>query len=163
MVFSKTTAPAAIILLLPTCALSITIAPIPISTLSSITQPCTIALCPMLTLFPMIVFVFSKVQCITAPSCTFTLLPILILFTSPRITALNHTLQSFPITTSPTIVALGATKQSLPITGLIPFTGSIKLIFIFFSCPGFCFSILILAKFIQRNEGISCTANHFAS
>ena len=46
------------------------------------------------------------------------------LLTSPRTTALNHTLHSEPITTSPTRVALGAIKQSLGIVGETPLTGS---------------------------------------
>src|SRR5665647_2401200 len=107
----------------------------PINTLSSITHPCTIALCPMLTLFPTTVFALSYVQCIIAPSCTFTLLPSRILFTSPLITALNQMLQSFPITTSPAIVALGAIKQLFPNCGSTPFTERIKLIFYFFWLP----------------------------
>ena len=58
----------------------------------------------------------------------FTLFPILMLFTSPRMTAENHTLHSFPIVTSPTIVALGAMKQFSPISGDFPFTGRITAI-----------------------------------
>jgi hypothetical protein len=54
------------------------------------------------------------------------------LFTSPRITALNQILHSSPIITSPTIVAFGAIKQSLPVTGIIPLTGRIKPIDLFF-------------------------------
>ena len=49
---------AAMMLLLPIWALSITMEPMPTSTLSSITHPCTIALCPILTLFPIVVPVF---------------------------------------------------------------------------------------------------------
>lgn len=58
----------------------------------------------------------------TAPSCTFTLFPMQIEFTSPRITALNQILQSSPIVTSPQSVAFGAIKQLFPHKGLIPFT-----------------------------------------
>lgn len=60
-----------------------------------------------------------------APSCTFTLFPSRIKFTSPRTTALNQILQSSPITTSPTIVELGAKKQLLPNSGNLFSTGSI--------------------------------------
>ena len=55
---SSSIAPAATMLLLSTTQLSITIAPIPIRTLSCIVHPCTIALCPMLTLFPIVVAAF---------------------------------------------------------------------------------------------------------
>src|ERR1700761_7274261 len=79
----------------------------------------------------------------------FTLLPIRMLFTSPRTTALNHTLHSPPITTSPTTVALGATKQSSGITGAIPFTGNIT------GMVNFCLlENIILQYAIQRTEGI---------
>src|SRR6187200_367966 len=60
-----------------------------------------------------------------APSCTFTLFPIFIKFTSPLTTALNQMLQSSPITTSPTIVELGAKKQLFPNCGYLFSTGSI--------------------------------------
>src|SRR6185436_471195 len=60
-----------------------------------------------------------------APSCTFTLFPILIKFTSPLTTVLNQMLQSSPISTSPTIVELGAKKQLLPNCGNLFSTGSI--------------------------------------
>src|SRR6185436_4356150 len=60
-----------------------------------------------------------------APSCTFTLFPILIKFTSPLTTVLNQMLQSSPISTSPTIVELGARKQLLPNCGNLFSTGSI--------------------------------------
>src|SRR6186713_3238088 len=60
-----------------------------------------------------------------APSCTFTLFPILIKFTSPLTTVLNQILQSSPISTSPTIVELGAKKQLLPNCGNLFSTGSI--------------------------------------
>jgi hypothetical protein len=59
-----------------------------------------------------------------APSCIFTLLPIRILFTSPRTTALNQIEHSSPIITSPTTVELGAKKQDAGIVGVIPLTGS---------------------------------------
>jgi len=55
---NSTTAPAAMIEFLPTTALSMTIAPIPISTRSSIVHPWMIALCPIETSFPMTTFVF---------------------------------------------------------------------------------------------------------
>src|SRR6187551_362942 len=60
-----------------------------------------------------------------APSCTFTLFPILIKFTSPLTTVLNQMLQSSPISTSPTTVELGAKKQLLPNCGNLFSTGSI--------------------------------------
>src|SRR5215218_7397997 len=125
---SSTTAPAAMMVLLCTTALSITMAPMPMSTLSCTVQPCTMALCPMEILLPIIVFVRLKVQWITAPSCTFTLFPIRMLLTSPRTTALNHTLHSVPISTSPTMVQLGAIKQSSPHLGNTPSTGKINAI-----------------------------------
>ena len=78
-----------------------TIAPIPTSTRSLMVHPCTMALCPILTSFPIVVGAVWKVQWMTALSWIFTLLPIRMLFTSPRTTALNHTLQSSPVTTSP--------------------------------------------------------------
>jgi hypothetical protein len=61
-----------------------------------------------------------------APSCTFTLCPSLIEFTSPRNTALNHTLQSSPITISPQSVAFGAMKQLFPHEGFFPFISNKK-------------------------------------
>src|SRR5687767_11573301 len=67
-----------------------------------------------------------------APSCTFTLLPILIKLTSPRTTVLNQKLQSSPAITSPTIVALGAIKQLLPNCGCLSSTGSITGMYYFF-------------------------------
>src|SRR5690349_1253406 len=69
----------------------------------------------------------------TAPSCTFTLLPIRMLFTSPRMTALNQKLHSLPVTTSPTIVALGAIKQLSPNFGYTPSTGKMSGIKLFFN------------------------------
>ena len=51
----KNYSPAAIIVLLFTTAPSITIAPIPINTLSCTVHPCTIALCPIETLLPIVV------------------------------------------------------------------------------------------------------------
>jgi hypothetical protein len=62
----------------------------------------------------------------------FTLLPMRMLFTSPRTTALNQILHDSPNITSPTIVALGATKQESGICGITPFTGSIIDIGLFF-------------------------------
>src|SRR6185436_11370997 len=59
----------------------------------------------------------------------FTLFPMVTEFTSPRTTALNHTLQSSPILTSPTIVAFSARKQFFPRTGVLPFTDFISAIF----------------------------------
>ena len=56
----------------------------------------------------------------------FTPLPMRMEFTSPRITELNHILQSLPITTSPIIVALSAKKQFSPIAGVNPLTDFIK-------------------------------------
>jgi hypothetical protein len=43
-------------------------------------------------------------------------------------TALNHTVQFFPVFTSPTIVALGASQQFSPISGATPFTSKIQAI-----------------------------------
>src|SRR5258707_1938436 len=56
------------------------------------------------------------------------LLPIVIECTSPRTTALNHTVQLSPIVTSPTTVALSARKQFLPNWGEFPRTDLIKAI-----------------------------------
>lgn len=50
------------------------------------------------------------------------LLPIVIECTSPRTTALNHTVQLSPIRTSPTITALSAKKQFAPNSGVNPRT-----------------------------------------
>src|SRR5215203_3167179 len=57
------------------------------------------------------------------------------LFTSPRTTALNHTLHSSPITTSPTIVALGAIKQFSPHLGVLSSTGKISAIRLLIDSP----------------------------
>jgi hypothetical protein len=51
-------------------------------------------------------------------------------FTSPRTTALNHTVQSLPIVTLPTIVAFGANQQFSPFCGIFPKTGNIRAMFI---------------------------------
>jgi hypothetical protein len=42
--------------------------------------------------------------------------------TSPRTTALNHTVQDSPIVTSPTTTALSAKKQFAPTCGVKPLT-----------------------------------------
>ena len=54
-VFSRTTEPAAMMEFDLMTALSITIAPMPMSTLSSIVHPCTIALWPIETKLPIVV------------------------------------------------------------------------------------------------------------
>ena len=51
-----------------------------------------------------------------------TLLPTRMLFTSPRTTSLNQTLQSFPISTSPSTTAFSAMKQLVPNFGVKPRT-----------------------------------------
>jgi hypothetical protein len=101
------TAPAATIELLSITQLSITIAPIPINTLSCIVQPCTIALCPIETLYLLQLDVFISTMN-HAPSCMFTLFPIEIKWTSPLITAKPNRTWSAKLT-SPIIVAFSAT------------------------------------------------------
>tara|TARA_B100000780_G_scaffold278685_1_gene253174 strand:+ start:11598 stop:11783 length:186 start_codon:yes stop_codon:yes gene_type:complete len=58
-----------------------------------------------------------------------TRLPILIEFTSPRITALNQTEHSSSRDTSPIIVAVDAIKQLFGTLGILPFKGRIVGIF----------------------------------
>ena len=100
--FAATMAP------LSTTALSRIVAPIPMRQLLSIVAPCTVALCPIETLSPMTVFERWYRVCTTAPSCMFTLLPMVMLLTSPRSTVPNHIEQLSPMVTSPIMAAVSA-------------------------------------------------------
>ena len=72
------------------------------------------------TLLPMVVTERLYRVWITAPSCMFTLLPMVIVFTSPRSTVPYHIEQSLPIVTSPMMAAVSARKQFSPILGVKP-------------------------------------------
>jgi hypothetical protein len=91
-VFCNTTAPAAITLPSPITAWSMTMAPMPMSTLSCTVQPCTMALWPMLTSLPMVsATLVGAVQHGTVLDVH--PVPDADAVTSPRTTALYHTLQ----------------------------------------------------------------------
>ncbi len=99
-----------------TTAPSSTIAPIPISTASSMVQAWMIALWPMVTSLPMRVAKPPSLACgpswltwMTAPSWILVRSPMRTKFTSPRITVNGHTETSSPSTTSPITQAAGST------------------------------------------------------
>ena len=115
-----TSALAATMAPLSTTASSSTVAPIPTRLLLSMVAPWMVALCPIDTLSPITVFERLYSVCTTAPSCMFTLLPMVMLFTSPRSTVPYQMEQLSPIVTSPMTAAVSAMKQSLPIAGLNP-------------------------------------------
>jgi hypothetical protein len=84
-----------------------TVAPMPMVTPSLTVVPWTTAACPMVTSSPTTHGV-PRSTWSTAPSWTFERLPMRMGATSPRITALNQTLDSDPISTSPITTAPGA-------------------------------------------------------
>ena len=100
---------------------------IPTSTLFSITQPCTIALCPTLTLFPIqgLRFLVSAVN--DGP-----VLDVDLVADTYAVCHTHHSIEPYPaiipMITSPTTVQLGARKQLPPMTGSIPLTGKISAI-----------------------------------
>ena len=100
--FAATMAP------LSTTALSRIVAPIPMRLLLSMIAPWTVALCPIDTFSPITVLERWYRVCTTAPSWMFTLLPIVMLFTSPRRTVPNQIEQLSPMVTSPMMAAVSA-------------------------------------------------------
>src|SRR5882757_4893223 len=91
----------------------------------------------------------------TTPSWMLTLLPMRMLLTSPRMTALNQMLVSSPISTSPTTVALGATKQLFPNFGNLPSTGRIvamAMLLVYVNILKFFLRTLLLMSFNSNEE-----------
>ena len=129
--FARITAPAAMTVPSGITALSITTAPIPMSTSLPIFAPWTTALCPTDTFSPRTVSDTPRVPWSTAPSWTLLPFPMRMAPTSPRSTAPYHMLQSFPMVTSPTSAALSATKVFAPTTGVFPLRVFIIIIFDF--------------------------------
>src|SRR5690606_22967733 len=130
-------------------------APMPTSTLSPSVQPWTMAPWAIETLSPMTTRARSEVQWIIAPSWMFVLLPIVMECTSPRTTALYHTVQLSPITTSPTTTAVSARKQFSPNLGVNPLTERINAI-----APYFFANLAHLRTFRLRTTQICLTRYH---
>ena len=86
-------------------------APMPISVLSPMVQPWTMAMWPMVTLRPTVQGNRGSTW-MTAPSCTLLSSPMVMTLSSPRKVALNQMLAPFFSTTRPITSALGATQTS---------------------------------------------------
>ena len=106
-IFPVTSAPAPMMQFFPTTAPLSIMLPIPTTVLSPTVQPCTTALCPMDTPFPIWMECPSSV-CSVLLSCTLELSSIKILPVSPRTTALYQIPTFSPKVTSPTTCAPGA-------------------------------------------------------
>src|SRR4051794_7337227 len=124
---SDSTAPAASIEPAPRHARWRTIAPMPTTAPSSITQPSSIAAWPTMTSSPTTVG-RSFAQWMTALSCTEAPAPIVMLELSPRSTAPNQMLARSPTRTSPTRTAVGAIQTASPIVGRMPPSSTITAI-----------------------------------
>src|SRR3954453_3055888 len=124
---SDSTAPAASIEPAPRHARWRTIAPMPTTAPSSITQPSSIAAWPTITSSPTTVG-RSFAQWITALSCTEVPAPMVMFELSPRSTAPNQMLARSPTRTSPTSTAVGATQTASPIVGRTPPSSTITAI-----------------------------------
>ena len=107
-----------------TTAPSSTIAPMPISTASSIRHACTIALWPMVTSSPITVAKPPSLACgpswltwTTLPSWMLVRAPMRMKLTSPRTTVPGQIETSSPSTTSPITLAAGSTYVRAPRVG----------------------------------------------